>query len=236
MESSDGLRLKTTTWNSHVHKLCSLLGLQVRELKYIFPEEEDFHMNKYDEETITVSQNSIINQVDGHNCGPIACAVIHDIIADELACDDPFLTLLENKADDMPFIRDFIVRHYEYMIRESKGSFTNDTLATSTQVVITDNNTILYDPNPSPADKHTSSLHQEENELFAEASYQSTRDEERFNSNITINQRQEKFANETKQMFTRHMNKFNVQVGDYVRIKVDSACTSFQCVRQHKSD
>jgi hypothetical protein len=44
----------------------------------------------------------------------------------------------------------------------------------------------------------------------------------RFHSNIiTINQRQEKFANKTKKMFTRHMNKSNVQVGDYVRIKVE---------------
>jgi hypothetical protein len=221
MEISDGLRLNTTTWNSHVHKLCSLFGLQVRELKHISPEEEDFHMNKYDEVTITVSPNPIINQVDGHNCGPIACAVIHDIIADELACDDPYFTLLQNKADDMHFVRDFIVRHYEHMIRESKGSFTNDTLDAPTQVVMTEDNTILCDPIPSPAVKHAPSLQEEENELLAEASYQITRDEERFHSNITINQRQETFANKTKKMFTRHMNKSNVQVGDYVRIKVD---------------
>ena len=226
VEICDGLRYDTSIWNMHIVKMLTMIGctLSVADLNHISEENEDFVELRNTIEVFTVTSNPMIEQVDCWNCGPIACAVLHDLVAEEVKNTQEGMFFEKFNAscqDEVKLLRRGIVEHYGSMIHQSKRDFSWSTLQSQSNVKPTKLNTIEIDDCDDVKSLHSSKGTGEKHEENLPVP-QKERDKERFETNLSLNLRQQKSAEKCKDRFIKHMNESDVKVGDFVRIKVDA--------------
>ena len=235
---------------------------------------ETEQLTMLDKSILSISRKNEIIQTDGYNCGPIACAVLHDLVISDQEKLKPSVNTQAQRFQSISceghFLRRVVVEDYGSMIHEVKHSFTILTKQQESLVQMTEANTAILSPDsdeernvlnhknskeentkPMNDSVHDSIPIGSNNDSSAQitetntdtilsddykpkqyldydissanlAQHMEQRGTKRQATNLSLIKRQKTLADKNIKRHYKASRKFEVKIGDYVRIKVDS--------------